>query len=819
MDVLREKILRAALLHDIGKLVLRAKPEHRTHSSVGVDFLRGFATEEDTDILRAIGHHHAADLRSLKADYCDISYLIYEADNLAAGTDRRTRSNGESGFSAAMPLASVFNVFGDGDAAENAFYLRGLRDEGARLYPEPKEAIRATQSAYLALYRDLEDNFRQKSPFRMSIHELLRVLEGILSYVPSSTARGEAADISLYDHLRLTAAYALAMYHYCESEGVQDYQEAFVSHADRWRAKPMYLLASGDLSGIQDFLYTIPSKGALKSLRGRSFYLEILLEHIADELLEAADLARPSLLYTGGGHFYMLLPNTVDMTDRIDAARETVNDWMLTHFGTRLSFAMASVPCSAQDFLSAGTQNAFARVGEALQKEKTSRYSLPQLKALFSPTSAYNHVRDAARECAICHTSVAELSPYPADEAGAEACPMCGGLYRFGQRILQAEVFCVLSEPEEDALPLPSMAGTRCLAAKSLAEVQKGMVSARRLYVKNQVLTGKRLATHLWMGDYVARGERGEVLEFEDLAQRAGGLHDGLGIPRIGVIRADVDNLGAAFHAGFSAQYATLTRTAVLSRQLSLFFKHYINALCAGEVNGIGESEHEKFSLFGAPKEAPRKVHVIYSGGDDLFLVGAWDEIIEFAVDLYRAFSRFTGGRLHFSAGIGLFRAAYPISDMARRVGELEDAAKALPGKDGVALFGIEQEAGQKPRVQAYHWRDFIEGVCGEKLTFLREHIAFERMDARRITMGKSALYRLLALLAADGASISLARFVYALARLEPRASEGAEKNAAYRKVRETFYRWYRKEKDRHELMTAVQLVIYGLREKGEKAG
>ena len=212
-------------------------------------------------------------------------------------------------------------------------------------------------------------------------------------------------------------------------------------------------------------------------------------------------------------------------------------------------------------------------------------------------------------------------------------------------------------------------------------------------------------------------------------------------------------------------------------------------------------------------------MHVIYSGGDDLFLVGAWDEIIEFAVDLYRAFSRFTGGRLHFSAGIGLFRAAYPISDMARRVGELEDAAKALPGKDGVALFGIEQEAGQKPRVQAYHWRDFIEGVCGEKLTFLRKHIAFGRMDARRITMGKSALYRLLALLAADGASISLARFVYALARLEPRASEGAEKNAAYRKVRETFYRWYRKEKDRHELLTAVQLVIYGLREKGEKAG
>ncbi|MER8307388.1 hypothetical protein ABS202_19060, partial [Acinetobacter baumannii] len=86
------------------------------------------------------------------------------------------------------------------------------------------------------------------------------------------------------------------------------------------------------------------------------------------------------------------------------------------------------------------------------------------------------------------------------------------------------------------------------------------------------------------------------------------------------------------------------------------------------------------------------------------------------------AFARFTGGKLHFSAGVGLFKSRHPVADMARQTGRLEDAAKALPGKDGIALFGIAEAAA---RVEAYKWEDFIARVCGEKLSFLRAHFAF----------------------------------------------------------------------------------------------
>jgi CRISPR-associated protein Csm1 len=65
---------------------------------------------------------------------------------------------------------------------------------------------------------------------------------------------------------------------------------------------------SCDISGIQQFIYTISSEKALKALRSRSFYLEIMMENLIDEILEKIGLSRANLIYSGGGHCYILLP-------------------------------------------------------------------------------------------------------------------------------------------------------------------------------------------------------------------------------------------------------------------------------------------------------------------------------------------------------------------------------------------------------------------------------------------------------------------------------------------------------------------------------
>lgn len=854
MDKVKYNVIMAGLLHDTGKLILRSEPQRKNHSQAGAEFLARYISDTP-EILRAVKYHHASELKQAKLAADDISYIVYEADNIASSTDRRPNESGESGFNAKAPLESVFNVFGrkndegkKGDKIEigskpeangeaerhragekTGFQLLGLMERRDRMvYPAPVGSLQSTAEGYASLRQYLEKNFAECSPDRMSPNELLQVWEAIGSYIPASTARGEVADISLYDHQKLTAAIGACMYDYFQMQEIEDYREYCFTgtRQQAFRQEPVYLLVGADLSGIQNFLYTIPSKGALKSLRGRSFYLELLLENVADEILKILELSRCNLLYSGGGGFYLLLPNTSRTLDVLGEVNKAVNNWLLKYFGSRLYLAMGWAECSAADFQSGeGGQNPLGRryqqIHEQLDQDKHARYNIEQLSQLFNPHSVLNRTKDGTRECSICHTSSVELVKYDAAaDSDTWACKTCRNLRGLGEKLLKHNLLVVtdtlLDGAEAYSLPVPSVSGEKYITSLGHDKLEDAREHIRRVYCKNEMNTGNKMATRLWMGDYVTRSEYNNTMELEELAGLAGGSSDKAGIKRLGVMRADVDNLGAAFMAGFPGQYATLGRSAALSRQLSLFFKMYVNTLCAGEVNGLQEMQHSRFSLFGTDKDKARKVHIVYSGGDDMFIVGAWDELIELAVDIRRAFARFTNGKLTFSAGIGLFDSKCPMAEMARQSGALESAAKALPEKDGIALFGVpDSESNKNYEAAVYKWQDFTEKVCGEKLAFCRQYLGYPGNEApERLTAGKSLLYRMMELLIDTKGKINLARFAYAIARLEPK--ENSLSYGSYQKVRKQFYQWYKQEDDRKQLITALELIIYSIREKGE---
>ncbi len=132
------------------------------------------------------------------------------------------------------------------------------------------------------------------------INSLLEVLEANISFIPSSTSINEIADISLFDHSKTTAAIACCIYQYLEQNNITDYYSELFKRKE-FHNKKAFLLYSIDISGIQDFIYTISTDKALKNLRARSFYIELTMEHIIDELLTTLSLSRANLLYCGGG--------------------------------------------------------------------------------------------------------------------------------------------------------------------------------------------------------------------------------------------------------------------------------------------------------------------------------------------------------------------------------------------------------------------------------------------------------------------------------------------------------------------------------------
>lgn len=761
------KLVVGSLLHDIGKVVYRSG-DGRNHSQSGYEYLKNEARIQDAEILDCVRFHHGSRLRGARLKPDALAYLAYYGDNLAAAADRREREEGEGGFDKKVPLESVFNIL-NGNQGSSHYARRMLNPQEGIIYPTEEE-VEMDSCFYQKVIGNITDNLKGITYSEEYINSLLSVLEANLSYIPSSTAKKELTDISLYDHLKITAAIALCVERYLESEGRADYRKELLEKAGQAYGEKMFLLYAMDISGIQNFIYTISTQGVVKGLRARSFYLEILMEHMIDELLESLSLCRANLIYSGGGHCYLLLPNTEEVLRILAQQEKYTNQWFLDTFGISLYVAGGFAPCSGENLRNepkGSNEGLYQGISAMISGKKLHRYGAAEIIRLNEGS------HKGERECSVCHR-MEQLN-------GEGRCPVCAALEKMSGAILSQDFFVVIREKEEGALQLPG--------EKYLVPAEKRQLISRmegesyvRSYTKNQIYTGKHVTTKLWIGDYTTGDSFGEF------AQKS------RGIQRIGVLRADVDNLGTAFVCGFKRpdgddRYATLSRTATLSRQLSLFFKGYINKLLA-------EGKSAAFSGGGK-----RNVAIIYSGGDDLFLVGAWNEVIDAFMDLHSALSRFTQGTLTISGGIGLYPPGYPISVMARETASLEECAKRHEGKNAVTLF----HGGH-----TYGWDEFIHDVMREKFQAMETY--FDVSQER----GKAFLYHLLELLRNDKEKINTARYVYLLSRMEPEENSSKEERDAYCRFSGKMYEWRKDSKARGRVITAMYLYAYLTRDKEE---
>jgi len=173
--------------------------------------------------------------------------------------------------------------------------------------------------------------------------------------------------------------------------------------------------------------------------------------------------------------------------------------------------------------------------------------------------------------------------------------------------------------------------------------------------------------------------EGSEAASTADLAKRA------QGIATWGVLRGDVDSFGTRLRR---------SQTIEEHIQLSVMYKQFF----AGEVE----------VLCSLP-EFWRKVTVIYSGGDDFAVYGAWDALIALAREMERLFHRFADQNLKEFAGlegktITMALALAPAEDASvgsvfEEAGRRLEAAKSSD-KDCISLLG-----------RTLEWKQFSEAA------------------------------------------------------------------------------------------------------------
>ena len=587
----KEILIKGALLHDIGKVCYRAMKKRINHSKLGGDFLEQYLklNEETERLLNCVRYHHKDYLQKAKLDKNDLAYIVYEADNIASGMDRRENEGEEKGFDPKLNLDSIFSVFYSDKEIQVANKYPLIYKDINKAFNYPRKDISlATNSNYEALLNKIKSHFITKDISQISINQLLQILEEGFSYVPSSTNRAEVCDISLYVHSKITSAVASCMKLYFDEQQIQDYKKyCFNSGNKIFRNEKIYLLVSGDISGIQDFIYTIPSKGALKTLRGRSLYIDLLLEEFIDEYLEQIGLSRANVLYSGGGHFYILAPNIEDIKKSIDKLQAKMNRWLMENIGINLYLAIGTAECSANNLMKSEAQgNLFAIVNKKLKDDKTIRYSKDEdfLEHIFNVEKEKD---TAKKECNICHNLVDKLWKYNSDEE--IACEFCLNLYKLGQDILTQDLVFVISEEKIDGgIKIFGKDKDLYMYAVNIEDIDMFKGKILRIYSKNNLLEND-LAIRLYLADYSAKNENDEVMTFDDLAKSSCKIDKG--IKRLGVLRLDVDDLGIAFSSGFvsdkdkiedNLRYATLSRYADLSKDISTFFKVAIKKIGAG---------------------------------------------------------------------------------------------------------------------------------------------------------------------------------------------------------------------------------------------
>jgi CRISPR-associated protein Csm1 len=507
---------------------------------------------------------------------------------------------------------------------------------------------------------------------------LTTLLERYTVNVPSATNLRHP-DISLFDHLRTTAAIAQGLYLY-QSEN--DLQKLDIESKN----DPKWLLVCGDFSGIQKFIYNLTNKGAAKGLRGRSFYVQLFCRITCDFILRQAGLDRAAVLYNSGGKFYLLAP--ISARKDILKARELINDWLLREFYGSVFLGIGMSPVTGTMFEQGKMSTAWKEVAEALERDRLTRFRENIGPQFFEPDTGFNPVTS----CNVCGSRILKLD--------TDKCNACERLENIGAWIKDMDAVLVVWGNAGESDRIERVANIRTfirietlgvsvllLSQKKLAELATISGIDGECLMLSTAITDRQLSSlslpacslsmlHLgkWDSNRNIRPD-GDEWDFEDYAKNA------VGIQRLGILRMDVDNLGSVFIEGLRwperrqngwgniilengkpklKTMASISRMATLSRQLNWFFAGYVPTLL----------DQERFD----------RCQIVYAGGDDLFVIGSWDQLPFLAETIREDFRRFCcyNPDMSISGGITLHGGKFPIYKGAQMAGEAEHAAKTI---------------------------------------------------------------------------------------------------------------------------------------------
>lgn len=723
-----QDLILAGLLHDIGKFYQRAGytfnfmspgdeydyynftkkvvdgPQTRyshQHGAYTARFFRTYLPEYDKVGVLAARHHIPENANDERQRL--LAKMISTADRMSSGERVERDENEEFGFPQNEPMISIFSrLISEGFKSkkiEEYFVPMVALDETLdSIFPVEEKSKAFIRENGQESYKLLWDKFVKEVEKLNKDDIIIQIYYLLYKYaitIPAAVYR-DKPDISLFHHSKTTAAIAACLYLLNNDQSRADkLDENYINQvlseikligekspeSFKYINRQDFILLGGDISGIQDFIYQLTSEKALKGLRARSFYLQLISEIIAKRILREFDLTEVNLLYSGGGNFYLLLPNLTEINEKLKTIQREIDSIILDAHKGKLAAVLSWLPVSYYDFF-VDFARLWKEIGRHLAIAKRKKFS----SLLMTENTEGHQVKilgpydqgGEKRGCSICGEELDDQSDH---------CSFCKSLIQMSSALSRADYILIepidntrLGEPKEKISTWWQVAerlGYKC----QLLGNEEAYEYLKNSHVINSVDFVGRADGFTFVARKTHIAKNHEPLTLEDMAEAASG------IKKWGVLRADVDRLGELFQYGLG-ENKTISRVSMLSSMLSLYFSARISQL---------DKWIDRYSVSSGLTDY---IYTAYSGGDDLFLLGPWSVLSDIAKIISDDFDKFTCGRLTISAGIYYApHPKYPVYQAARMAGEAEEQAKAS-GRNRLNMFGESIPWEYVPKVQ-----------------------------------------------------------------------------------------------------------------------
>ncbi|NLI24716.1 MAG: type III-A CRISPR-associated protein Cas10/Csm1 [Bacteroidales bacterium] len=745
----REELYLGSFLHDIGKFYQRADgalndknelseqskklaeiicPEHNgfpSHQHVVWTneffeknqqiFLRFISKDQLSNIVHAAVYHHRPDnpeaaivqLADWWASGMDRSSMGIFEDPQLEKSELRFREIPLNNILCALRVKQSDNSFQTA-SRQSVFRLRPLSLHAHDIMPsdysnETKLSTELYRKHWKEFIADLEKLEKRSFDYRGLSITLYYLLKKYTWCIPSFTQDNHPC-ISLFEHSKVTAAIAQCLFDF-----YQDKPESFRTNTTPKGYQveldenvfPL-LIAGFDLSGIQDYLYNISSANAAKSLRGRSFYLQMTLEALAWQIINKAPLklTPAHIIYASGGKFYMLLPNIPIIKKYLEDFYIGILDDLWEKHRGRLYLNMGMVAFRYKNKLEANQKNirieghsenvSLGELWNALFEEMT-RHEARRFRHIIASRERFAEFFEPSGEggdslvCSVTGEEIGHGKAYyqfneekrdwsyktKAENYDAEApviSPEVHQQIEIGKQLVHHNfiAFPTSATKAEGYFDLPGGSKLHIAKNENVSSYDEALIlkTVHDEVSLFDVPAGNRqaLGFRFFGGSQVAMEDKNTPATFEYLAGYIEGSNKGrYPFKRLAILRMDVDGLGSLFRYGLTddekpTELASFSAYATFSNLLDLFFSGYINTL------------REKYK---------EDVNILYSGGDDVFALGYWEKVIAFAEDVRSEFRKFAArDDITLSAGIELVGAKFPVAKGAEKSGEAEEKAK-----------------------------------------------------------------------------------------------------------------------------------------------